>query len=60
MDLGAPEAVLGFNCVVCVCVCISIILTISCTKNYTNVRGANSFEVKTIEICSSISGVEKQ
>ena len=56
MDLGAPEALLGINSVAFVC--ISAVMAMSCKKNTRNVRGTNSFEAKTGDICISNSGVE--
>ena len=56
MDLGAPEALLGLNSNVFVC--ISAVLAISCKNNIRNVRGTNSSEVKTANICISNSGGE--
>ena len=47
-------------CCFCVCVCISTVLAMPCKKNFRNVRGTNSFEVKTDNVCISNSGSEKQ
>ena len=57
MDLGAPEAFLGVHSFL---FGISGVLTIACQKDIINVRGWNSFEVKTAGILISISGGEKQ
>ncbi len=57
MDLGTPEAVLELNCVVFVC--ISTVLLILFKKHIINVRGSNSFEIKTEDICISNSAGEK-
>ena len=56
MDLGAPDAFLGFNCIVFVC--ISTVPAISCKQNIINVNQSNSFEVNTASICVSNSGGE--
>ena len=56
MDLGAPDSLLGFNCIVFVC--ISAVLAISCKKNTRNVRWTLDRKAKTASICISNSGGE--